>query len=224
MSEWAMSPDWSVEEFTYALDHIRLTANNRRILQAFLDAPEHTLTAHSLAEAATLKGGWTAANLRIGELARKFAPLLGPLPDAGDGDPHWWRYIADGEWRDGRFHWTLRPALKAALLSMEANETEVKPALAFSSLEVRHYIHPLRTMDYGGELSHKLLDILRWHVTNENLCASAESLALVTGLTATEIEAIYHRLGKRLGELMKGFRAEDLTAVHTVLAMREDDR
>lgn len=111
-----MYPDWSVEEFVYALDHIRLNENNRRILQAFLDAPEHTLTAHSLAEAAALKGGWTATNLRIGELARKFAPLLGPLPEAGDGVPHWWRYLAEGDWRDGRFHWTLVPGLKAALV------------------------------------------------------------------------------------------------------------
>ncbi|MCY1702453.1 MULTISPECIES: HNH endonuclease [Deinococcus] len=112
-----MYPNWSAAEFACALDHIRLTDNNRRILQAFLDAPEHTLTAHSLARAAALKGGRTAANLRIGELARKFAPLLGPLPDEGDGNPHWWRYIAAGKWRDGHFHWTLRPSLKVALLT-----------------------------------------------------------------------------------------------------------
>ena len=109
---------WPTEQFAYALEQIQLTDNNRRILQAFLDAPTHTLTAHSLAEGAQLAGGWTAANLRIGELARKFAPALGPLPDAGDGDPHWWRYVTSGRWENGRFYWTLRPQLKKALLSL----------------------------------------------------------------------------------------------------------
>ncbi|MFC6591465.1 HNH endonuclease [Deinococcus lacus] len=126
---------WPTEQFAYALEQIQLTDNNRRILQAFLDAPTHTLTAHSLAEGAQLAGGWTAANLRIGELARKFAPALGPLPDAGDGDPHWWRYITSGCWENGRFHWTLRPELKDALLSLgwqmggvTTNEAEGIPA------------------------------------------------------------------------------------------------
>lgn len=224
MAKWAMYPDWSVEEFVYALDHIRLTDNNRRILQAFLDAPEHTLTAHSLAEAAVLKGGWTAANLRIGELARKFAPLLGLLPDLGDGDPHWWRYIASGEWRDGHFHWTLWPALKAALLSLQEVESEVELAPARSPLDVRHYIYPLRVMDYGGELTPEWLNLLRWHVTSENLCASTEHLALVTGLTAAEVEATYQRTGKRLGELMKGVRATALPTGWKVLATKNADK
>lgn len=124
---------WSISQFEYALEHLRLTENNRRILQAFLDAPDHTLTAHSLAEAAALQRGWTAANLRIGELSRKFAPVLGPLPNAGDGDPHWWRYLSTGQWRDGRFHWTLRSELKAALLlkgwqvAVTTNEAEEIP-------------------------------------------------------------------------------------------------
>lgn len=86
-----MSYEWPSEQFEYALANMRLTDTNRRVLQAFLDAPSHTLTAHSLAEAAALPGGWSAANLRIGELSRKFASTLGPLPNADDGDPHWWR-------------------------------------------------------------------------------------------------------------------------------------
>lgn len=113
-----MSLHWRPEQFVYALERLRLTDNNRRILQAFLDAPGHTLTARSLAVAAGVAGGWTAANLRIGELSRKFAPALGPLPDQGDGDPHWWRYVASGRWEGGRFYWTLRPELKEALLAL----------------------------------------------------------------------------------------------------------
>lgn len=110
--------NWPQEQFEYALERLRLTDNNKRVLQAFLDAPDHTLPAHSLADAAALAGGWTAANPHIGELSRKFASLLGPLPAASDGDPHWWRYISSGEWREGRFYWTLRPELKAALLKL----------------------------------------------------------------------------------------------------------
>ena len=107
---------WRSEQFAYALEQMRLTDNNRRILRAFLDAPDHTLTAHSLATTANVMGGWSAANLRIGELSRKFAPALGPLPDEQDGQPRWWRYIASGRWEGGLFYWTLRPELKEALL------------------------------------------------------------------------------------------------------------
>lgn len=109
---------WPQEQFEYALTQISLSATNRCVLQAFLDAPTQTLTAHTLADQAALPGGWTAANLRIGELARKFLPYLGPLHPEEDGDPHWWRYISTGAWREGRFHWTLRPELHLALHSL----------------------------------------------------------------------------------------------------------
>lgn len=109
---------WTSAEFEYALETMHLTAQNKRILQAFLDAPEHTLTAQQLAENAGVQGGWTAANLRIGELARKFAPALGPLTAMSDHAPHWWRYITTGREQDGRFHWTLRPELCVALLAL----------------------------------------------------------------------------------------------------------
>lgn len=107
---------WTAEEFRSALAEVRLTSINTRVLQAFLDAPDHTHTAHSLADAAQLQGGWPSANLRIGDLARRFQGALGLLPAVHDGKPHWWRYISTGVWEGGRFYWTLRPELRDALL------------------------------------------------------------------------------------------------------------
>ena len=137
-----MPLSWPPEQFAFALEQMPLTENNRRILQAFLDAPEQTLTAHSLAAAANGAGGWSAANLRIGELSRKFAPVLGSLPDAGDGDPHWWRYIASGRWDGGRFYWTLRPQLKDALLTLgwQSSESLDNEAEGVSAEEARTFV------------------------------------------------------------------------------------
>lgn len=115
---------WPPEQFEFALTQICLSEPNKRVLQAFLDAPAHTLTARTLAEQAALPGGWTAANLRIGELSRKFFPYLGPLTAAEDGDPHWWRYISTGVWKSGQFHWTLRRELQLALLALGWRATQ----------------------------------------------------------------------------------------------------
>lgn len=117
---------WSAQQFGSALDGLSLSVTNRQVLRAFLETPDLTLTAHGLAEAAQLPGGWTAANLRIGELARKFQPFLGELPDAGDGMPHWWRYVASGRWEGGRFHWTLRPGLLEALVARGWHRRELQ--------------------------------------------------------------------------------------------------
>lgn len=119
-----MTQYFSEEQFLYALGHIKLTFSNKKVLQAFLDAEDHILTAQTLAETANLNGGWTAANLRIGELSRKFAQYLDPLDNADDDEPHWWRYIAYGEWKNKVFYWTLRLELKAALLSLDWNSKE----------------------------------------------------------------------------------------------------
>lgn len=96
---------------------------HRTMLRAHCHAPNHTITATQLAQAAGFEN-YGAANLHYGTLAHWVADELGFTPDQRPNQTYrWWRAIASGkagseESTDGHFEWTMRPALVEALQSM----------------------------------------------------------------------------------------------------------
>lgn len=120
------TPIASPDEFSAALIRVRdregITPTDLGIFRAFCSAPDHTLTAPKLAEAAGLSG-WQEANLRFGTLAQRIGQALGFTPSRrSNGSLRWWMSVAYGSGADeddtGYWQWVLRPELVAALKSM----------------------------------------------------------------------------------------------------------
>ncbi len=101
----------------------RMSDAHLAMLQAHCRAPDHTITATRLAEAAGL-ATYSAANLRYGTFAHWLADALGYAPDPRpSGAVRWWPALAYGKAGpegalDGHFEWVMRPELVATLQSM----------------------------------------------------------------------------------------------------------
>jgi hypothetical protein len=93
------------------------------MLRAQCRAPESTITATQLAEAAGYEN-YNAANLQFGTLACKVAELIGFRPEnRADGTAMWWTTLSyattDGAESDtGHFQFVMRPELMEALRTM----------------------------------------------------------------------------------------------------------
>lgn len=102
-----------------ALDQIQMTDGQLNMLNAHLDAPNHTLTATQLSQAAPYRD-YQAANIQYGLLGRLLAEEMGWHPDKrNDGTPVWTTALATDanadEAGEGQFRWQLRPQIVHAL-------------------------------------------------------------------------------------------------------------
>lgn len=120
------TPIATAQEFEAALLRVRdrdgITPTDLGVLRAFCSAPDYTLTAPKLAEAAGLSD-WQEANLRFGTLARRIGEALHFTPSRrSDRSLRWWMAAAYGAGADetdtGHFQWVLRPELAEALRTM----------------------------------------------------------------------------------------------------------
>lgn len=104
----------SAEEARRAFLNIgaRLTAGHKAMLRAHLLAPQHQITARSLAQAAGY-AGYSAANLQYGLLgAMLYAEMPEPLPLRADGTPVMTCMIGHGQDQrmapEAEWIWTMR--------------------------------------------------------------------------------------------------------------------
>jgi hypothetical protein len=110
----------SVTEYVQAFQAIerRLSEGHRAMLKAHFSAPERTLTASQLAEAAGYRG-YKAANLQYGNVGRwLYEEILCLLPERADGSKIYTCALADGaelEAPEDQWRWVLRPEVAAAL-------------------------------------------------------------------------------------------------------------
>ncbi len=94
------TPIANAQEFQAALLRVRdregITPADLGLFRAFCFAPDHTLTAPKLAEAAGLSG-WQEANLRFGTLAQRVGQALQFTPSRrSNGSLRWWMSVATG--------------------------------------------------------------------------------------------------------------------------------
>jgi predicted HNH restriction endonuclease len=120
------TPIATADEFRDALLQVRnrvgISPTDLRVFRAFCAAPDHTLTAPKLAQAAGVSG-WQEANLRFGTLSRSIGEALHFTPSKrSNGSLRWWMAAAHGAGADEEdtdyFQWVLRPELVEALRSM----------------------------------------------------------------------------------------------------------
>lgn len=114
------TPEITEEVWSQALDLVRLSDTDRKLIEAFRSFRDNAATAQMLAD----EMGYDAhgaANLAMGRLGKKLAEGLATvLPDfepqqRSNGSTMWWHVVASGEIRDdGLFWWSLRPGLDAA--------------------------------------------------------------------------------------------------------------
>lgn len=58
-------------------------------------------------------------NLAISGIAKKLASAVNVEPaEREDGSKRWWQIVATGRQVEGRFYWTIRPALREAVVSL----------------------------------------------------------------------------------------------------------
>ena len=118
MNAWDPTPVATVAQFEDGLirmrDNYGIPPYGLEIFRAFADAPEHTLTQQTLANALDCKKPY--ANRAIGDLSHTLADAMHFTPTShySPGNPRWWPLIAysSSEVED---QWTIRPELLQAL-------------------------------------------------------------------------------------------------------------
>lgn len=93
------------------------------LLRIQYSAPEHTVTATKLAQAAGYEN-YNAANLQYGSLAHEVAEILNyEPPKRKNGEPMWFWTLSSGSDQgldeDGHYEFVMRPELVEALQNMK---------------------------------------------------------------------------------------------------------
>jgi hypothetical protein len=117
------TPIATAEQYKAALLAVRdrMKDTHLAMLQTHCRAPEHAISAASLAEAV----GVTSASHQYGTFARWIADILNYNPNQKSGGSfRWWRALAIGrpgakETVDGQSEWIMRPELVAVLQAMK---------------------------------------------------------------------------------------------------------
>lgn len=116
-SRWGW-PIPSADEYAHALHALEPSDLVRRMLSAHMRAPDRTMTATQLAEAAGA-ASHSVTNLHDGKFGRDLAELLRlPAPEYKPGHPIWTGALAeslDGLPDDPDFRWAMYPDLAEAL-------------------------------------------------------------------------------------------------------------
>lgn len=110
----------TVDDYTEAFEQVTLAEHERRMLLAHARAPQQTMTATELAQAAGYDS-FTSANAHYGKLAKKIGDAAGlpPRPSDQRDEVTYTFTLASGEGEPGEhWRWTLHPEVLDALNSL----------------------------------------------------------------------------------------------------------
>jgi predicted HNH restriction endonuclease len=105
-------------DYVRALDSIKLTDNERKLLNVQFRQPGRAITSQECRDLFGY-GGIGGANFLYGKLAKKIANALQfKTFEPGERLRHWWRALSSGQQLDEHFTWTMRPQVANALIKL----------------------------------------------------------------------------------------------------------
>ena len=118
MHEYQLANVPSAEDYVAGLSSLsdRVSAIQRRLLQAQYSAPNRTVTASMLASLADISGGHPIVNSQYGRLGHMYCDATGLQPDLRPDDTHrWWSVWSSGYTHPDGFQWVMHPQVATAL-------------------------------------------------------------------------------------------------------------
>ena len=137
-----------------------LHESDKPLLRCFLNKKDHTRSASQLAE----ELGYHdigPVNALVGKLAKRIAEFYGVSLEREGNSPGWWRVIADGEYVDETFFWTLKPAFVKAL--KDSHRLEPPPT---------YWLLPSNEKNYDVEKAYLEYHSIDWHQTNSQVAVN----------------------------------------------------
>ena len=137
-----------------------LHESDKPLLRCFLNKKDYTTSASQLAE----ELGYHdigPVNALVGKLAKRIAEFYGVSLEREGNNPGWWRVIANGEYVDETFFWTLKPAFAKAL--KDSHRLEPLPT---------YWLLPSNEKNYDVEKAYLKYHSIDWHQTNRQVAVN----------------------------------------------------
>ena len=131
--------------------------SDKPLLRCFLNKENYTMSAPQLAQ----ELGYSdiaPVNALVGKFAKRIANFYGVSLEREGNGPGWWRLIADGEYVDGIFFWTLKPAFVKALKGSH----RLEPLSTY-------WLLPSNDKNYDVEKAYLKYHSIDWHQTNRQI-------------------------------------------------------